>query len=141
MIVAPTSSINATPKVERTSPKQNKIAFVQSHCPKNKDAFRVDVHNVWDNNFRVNYWGHSDKLGNTIIDSKFLVIKEENGEWKFKKLHWNVSFFTSFESGWLKIPLLGLLNREDADAPAPHFHPYPSGYRLPYHYKHPITEE
>ena len=66
---------------------------------------------------------------------------KENGKWKFKKLHWNVTFFTSFEAGWLRIPLLGLLNREDADAPAPHFHPYPSGYHLPYHFKHPITGE
>jgi len=66
---------------------------------------------------------------------------KENGKWKFKKLHWNVTFFTSFEAGWLRIPLLGLLNRNDADAPAPHFHPYPSGYHLPYHFKHPITDE
>ena len=66
---------------------------------------------------------------------------KEDGKWKFKKLHWNVTFFTSFEAGWLRIPLLGLLNRNDADAPAPHFHPYPSGYHLPYHFKHPITGE
>jgi len=66
---------------------------------------------------------------------------KENGKWLFKKLHWNVTVFTSFEAGWLKVPLLGLLNRPDADAPAPHFHPYPSGYHLPYHYPHPITGE
>jgi hypothetical protein len=66
---------------------------------------------------------------------------KENGRWFFKKLHWNVTFFTSFEAGWLKIPLLGLLNRKDADAPAPHFHPYPSGYQLPYSFKHPVTGE
>jgi len=66
---------------------------------------------------------------------------KENGKWLFKKLYWNVTFFTSFEAGWLKVPLLGLLNRPDADAPAPHFHPYPSGYHLPYHYPHPITGE
>jgi hypothetical protein len=66
---------------------------------------------------------------------------KENGRWYFKKLHWNVTFFTSFEAGWLKIPLLGLLNRKDADAPAPHFHPYPSGYQLPYSFKHPVTGE
>lgn len=65
-------------------------------------------------------------------------VKEE-GKWKFKKLSWNVTFFTSFEAGWLRIPLLGLLNREDADAPAPHFHPYPSGYRFPCHFSHPVT--
>jgi hypothetical protein len=66
---------------------------------------------------------------------------KENGQWLFKKLHWNVTVFTSFEEGWLKVPLLGLLNRPDADAPAPHFHPYPSGYHLPYHFRHPITGE
>ena len=66
---------------------------------------------------------------------------KKNGKWLFKKLHWNVTVFTSFEAGWLNVPLLGLLNRPDADAPAPHFHPYPSGYHLPYHYPHPITGE
>lgn len=66
---------------------------------------------------------------------------KENRKWLFKKLHWNVTVFTSFEAGWLKVPLLGLLNRPDADAPAPHFHPYPSGYHLPYHFPHPITGE
>lgn len=66
---------------------------------------------------------------------------KENGVWRFKKLHWNVTFFTSFESGWLKIPLLGRLDRPDADEPAPHFSPYPSGYHLPYSFKHPITGE
>jgi hypothetical protein len=66
---------------------------------------------------------------------------KEDGQWLFKKLHWNVTIFTSFEAGWLKVPLLGLLNRPDADAPAPHFHPYPSGYHLPYHFAHPIMGE
>ena len=64
---------------------------------------------------------------------------KEKGRWLFKKLHWNVTFFTSFEAGWLKVPLLGVLDRKDADAPAPNFHPYPSGYRLPYHFNHPVT--
>jgi len=66
---------------------------------------------------------------------------KENGRWLFTKLHWNVTVFTSFEAGWLKVPLLGRLDRPDADAPAPHFHPYPSGYHLPYHFNHPVTGE
>jgi hypothetical protein len=66
---------------------------------------------------------------------------KENGKWLFTKLNWNVTVFTSFEAGWVKVPLLGRLDRADADAPAPHFHPYPSGYHLPYHYVHPITGE
>jgi hypothetical protein len=64
---------------------------------------------------------------------------KENGIWLFKKLHWNVTFFTSFEAGWLRIPLLGVLYRKDSDAPAPNFHPYPSGFHVPYHFKHPVT--
>ena len=64
---------------------------------------------------------------------------KEDGIWLFKKFHWNVTFFTSFEAGWVKIPLLGILFREDADSWAPHFHPYPSGYQLPYHFKNPVT--
>ncbi len=64
---------------------------------------------------------------------------KENGKWLFNKLHWNVTFFTSFERGWLNVPLLGLLNRPDMDAPAPHFHPYPSGYQVPYSFRHPVT--
>ncbi len=64
---------------------------------------------------------------------------KENGQWKFRKFHWNVTIFTSFEDGWLKVPLLGRLDRKDADAPAPHFHPYPSGYHLDYSFMHPVT--
>jgi hypothetical protein len=64
---------------------------------------------------------------------------KEDGKWKIKKLHFNLVFRTPFEEGWLKVPLLGRLDRPDADAPAPHFRPYPSGYHLPYHFNHPIT--
>ena len=64
---------------------------------------------------------------------------KENGKWFFRKLHWNVTFYTSFEAGWVRIPLLGLLTMEAADAPPTAFNPYPSGYRVPYHYPHPIT--
>jgi hypothetical protein len=66
---------------------------------------------------------------------------KDHGKWLFKKLHWNVTFYTSFETGWVRIPLLGLLTMKMADAPPTAFHPYPSGYHVPYHYKHPITFE
>jgi hypothetical protein len=52
-----------------------------------------------------------------------------------------VTFYTSFEAGWVRIPLLGLLTMKMADAPPTAFHPYPSGYHVPYHYKHPINGE
>ena len=67
---------------------------------------------------------------------------KENGKWLIKKLHWNVTFWTTYEAGWLKVPLLGYLQYHPTikpDAPPTAFHPYPSGYHVPYHYKHPIT--
>jgi hypothetical protein len=64
---------------------------------------------------------------------------KENGKWLFRKLHWNVTFYTSFEAGWVRIPLLGLLTMAMADGPPTAFHPYPYGYHVPYPYKHPIT--
>ena len=67
---------------------------------------------------------------------------KENGKWLFKKLHWNVTFFTSFEAGWLRIPLLGVLARKDADAlSALEFSSLSSGFRVPYHFNHPVTGE
>ena len=78
-----TETLTVAPsKVQRTSPKQSKIEFVHSHCPKNEKAFKVIVHHLWDHYFRVNYWGYNELLGNTIIDSLFLAIEEANGEWK-----------------------------------------------------------
>lgn len=67
---------------------------------------------------------------------------KENGKWLFSKLHWNNTFCSPFENGWVKTPLMGLMNYHPTvkpDAPPTAFHPYPSGYHLPYHYKHPIT--
>jgi hypothetical protein len=64
---------------------------------------------------------------------------KENGKWLFKKLHWNLTFHTSFDAGWLKVPLLGLMTRPDADAPPTAFHPYPSGFQFPISFKHPVT--
>jgi hypothetical protein len=66
---------------------------------------------------------------------------KEGGKWKFLKLHWNNTFCSPFEDGWLKTPLMGWMPFAEADAPPTAFHPYPSGYHLPYHYKHPITGE
>ncbi len=63
----------------------------------------------------------------------------ENGTWKFSLLHWNNTFCTPFEDGWLNMPLMGWMPMPDADALPTAFHPYPSGYHVPYHYKHPVT--
>jgi len=66
---------------------------------------------------------------------------KEDGRWKFSLLHWNNTFCSPFEDGWMNLPLMGWMPAPDADAPPTAFHPYPSGYHVPYHYKHPITGE
>jgi hypothetical protein len=67
------------------------------------------------------------------------VYIKENGKWFFKKLHWNIIYWTSFERGFLKVPKLSDTPFPHADAPATAYHPYPSGYHVPYPYKHPVT--
>lgn len=66
---------------------------------------------------------------------------KENGKWYFSKIYWNVTFYTTYETGWMKFPMVGYFLFPDCDEPPSAFHPYPSGYHVPYHYKHPITGE
>ena len=84
--------------------------------------------------FFRNYWLHG------YYENKYV---KENGKWLFTKLHWNNTFWTPYEAGWLKIPLLGRMDEHPtikADAPPTAFHPYPYHKdNVPYHYKHPIT--
>jgi len=65
---------------------------------------------------------------------------KEDGKWKMSLLHWNNTFCSPFEDGWLNLPLMGWMGLPDADAPPTAFHPYPYHRgNVPYHYKHPIT--
>lgn len=69
------------------------------------------------------------------------VYVKENGRWLFKKLHFNRYFYTPFEDGWLKTPDAGAIMYDPVkpDLPSTAYHPYPSKYVVPFHYKHPIT--
>jgi hypothetical protein len=78
------------------------------------------------------YWLHG------YYENEFV---KENGRWLFKKLYWNTTFYTRFESGWLVQPLVGFLPMPGSDNPPTAFYPYPSGYHLPYSFPHPITGE
>ena len=71
-----------------------------------------------------------------VYDNEYI---KENGKWYFKKLHWNLTYWTTFEKGFLKLPKISDTPSPDADAPATAYHPYPSGYRVPYPFKHPVT--
>jgi hypothetical protein len=67
---------------------------------------------------------------------------KESGKWKFKKLHFNLVFRTPFEDGWLKVPVVGQNGPDKVikpDAPPAAYSPYPSGYHVPFSFKHPIT--
>ena len=66
---------------------------------------------------------------------------KEDGKWLFRKLHWYTTFYTRFETGWMVQPVVGFLPRSEADQPPTAFFPYPSGYKYPYHFPHPVTGE
>jgi hypothetical protein len=79
------------------------------------------------------------RLDTGIYENEYI---KENGKWYFKKLHRNNTFWTPYEDSWLKTPLLGNMDEHPTikpDAPPTAFHPYPSGFHLPYSFKHPIT--
>jgi hypothetical protein len=68
---------------------------------------------------------------------------KEDGEWKFKKLHWNIIYRTTFEDGWVKKPDVGHIPYQDhairGDLPPTAYHPYPSDYFVPFHWVNPAT--
>lgn len=64
---------------------------------------------------------------------------KEGGKWLFSRLHWYTTFYTRFETGWMVQPLVGFLPRSEADEPPTAFFPYPSGYKYPCHFSHPVT--
>ncbi|MGD0794624.1 MAG: nuclear transport factor 2 family protein [Dehalococcoidales bacterium] len=74
-----------------------------------------------------------------VYENKYV---KENGKWLFKKLLFSLTFRTPYEDGWLKTPVIGQngpSKEVPPDAPPANYHPYPSRFRLPYHYMHPIT--
>jgi hypothetical protein len=78
------------------------------------------------------YWLHG------YYENEFV---KEDGKWLFKKLFWNTTFYTRFETGWLVQPIVGFLPMPNPDNPPTAFHPYPSGYHFPYSFPHPVTGE
>ncbi|MCJ7605060.1 MAG: nuclear transport factor 2 family protein [Dehalococcoidales bacterium] len=80
-------------------------------------------------------WGHG------VYENEYV---RENGRWLINKLHFFLNFRTPFEDGWLKTPVIGQTGPSPdvpPDEPSTTWHPYPSGVKLPVHFKHPITGE
>lgn len=78
-------------------------------------------------------WGHG------IYENEYV---KEKGKWMFSKLHFFLHFRTPFEDGWLKTPVIGQHGPDTQvppDSPPTTYHPYPSGYIFPTHFKHPVT--
>jgi len=77
--------------------------------------------------------------GNGVYENEYV---KENGKWYFKKVFYFLNFRTTFEDGWMKVPVVGQHGPSSAvppDAPPTNYAPYPSGVHLLPHYKHPIT--
>jgi hypothetical protein len=70
---------------------------------------------------------------------------KEDGNWKIKKLKWNPIYMVSPAQGWVKAERIAAI---DVDQPRKSAGPdkpreidtrYPSGYIVPFHYKHPVN--
>jgi len=67
---------------------------------------------------------------------------KEDGKWKFKNITFHPYFITTYEDGWAKVPhlthdLKGA--RFEPDIKATEDKTYPTGYKLPCHFKNPVT--
>jgi hypothetical protein len=83
-------------------------------------------------------WGHG------VFENNYI---KEDGKWMFKRLRAFIAFQSPYDDGWLKSPLMGRTvstptKSDIADEPYTEgnaYLGYPSGYVIPFHYKHPIT--
>ena len=86
---------------------------------------------------------HEGELRQTWIHGTYEnEYVKEDGKWKIKKLHFNLTFRTPYEEGWLKVPVVGQHGPNalvKPDAPPTAYHPYPSGYHVPFSFKNPVT--
>jgi hypothetical protein len=70
---------------------------------------------------------------------------KEDGIWKIKKLKWNPIYMVSPAQGWVKAERIAAIDVEqprksaEPDKPREIDTRYPSGYIVPFHYKHPVT--
>jgi hypothetical protein len=86
---------------------------------------------------------HEGELRQTWINGVYEnEYVKEDGKWKIRKLHFNLTFRTPYEDGWLKVPVVGQHGPDPVvkpDAPPTSYAPYPSGERVPVHFTHPVT--
>jgi hypothetical protein len=79
---------------------------------------------------------------NGIYTSKYL---KENGKWKILKLMWNPVIMPRPGAGWVKPERVANITPDNSPKAPPADKPrdidsrYPSGYIVPFHYRHPVT--
>ena len=77
-----------------------------------------------------------------IYNSEYI---KEDGKWKFKKLQFDLLYVSPLGQGWVRPdrvavgPHQSTLPSLEADIPRSVNPRYPSGYIVPFHYKHPVT--
>lgn len=71
---------------------------------------------------------------------------KEDGKWKIKKFKWSPMYISLPAEGWVKAERVAALDPNDKlsvpepDIPSTGFDSnYPSGYIVPFHYRHPVT--
>ncbi|MEY4640030.1 MAG: hypothetical protein RLZZ227_24 [Pseudomonadota bacterium] len=79
--------------------------------------------------------------GGGIYENEYV---NDNGTWKFSKLHYHVTFWGDYDEGWsaLPLPMQGPSMEVPPDAPpSVVYESFPKLQIVPYHYPHPVTNE
>lgn len=75
-------------------------------------------------------------LGHGVYEVAYI---KENDVWQFKKMHFNLTFRTPLDQGWVKIPVVHSMAAGTPDKPTTVYKPLPEGYIVPFAFKHPVT--
>lgn len=79
--------------------------------------------------------------GGGIYENEYV---NDNGTWKFSKLHYYVTFWGDYTEGWAAMPIPmdppSMTNPPDAP-PTVVYESFPKLQIVPYHYEHPVTNQ
>jgi len=75
-------------------------------------------------------------LGHGVYENEYI---KENGIWKFRKMHFYLTFRSPLDKGWVKMPVVHSMARGTPDLPTTVYKPLPENYQVPFHYKNPVT--
>ncbi len=79
--------------------------------------------------------------GGGIYENEYV---NDNGTWKFSKLHYYVTFWGDYDQGWaaLPLPMQGPSMENPPDRPpSVVYESFPKLQVVPFHYPHPVTNE